>query len=497
MCGLVGIVSFNRNQFYHTQQKAFKNLLYLDAFRGEDGTGVFGITPGGNVDMIKSEKPSGEFVYTPEFKEFTANMISGYDMVVGHNRKATVGTINDEAAHPFIHNDTILVHNGRFEQHKKYHDTEVDSEALCRYLDENQDNLVEALKNIDGAFSLVWYHTKSKKLHFWRNDQRPMIHAISGPMLYFASERGIVLEAIARAGDTIPREKDVYATTERELLTLDFSKKSRLAWEQVMVPKKEYPKSTSSTYHGLWCGNDDDDDTLREYYGRNLAASPAQTTESSTKTTTPPAKTTSTTQETTKSNVVLLTNNKKTGGLERNKFLTEQIGGKAPLFRLVDFVVDDTSMSSNTVEGIWTERISVIVEDVPAETIQAFHDNPHKTKFFYGVIKNVKSNISEDTHELWLDAKTVIPYDGFMSSNNCLISGDMIEDLGGEDCVYCEDADCPSGVNPIPKVDWEDTFFRFKYKNGVLSDSKIICKACLARYKKTKATKKQTRVAAN
>ena len=110
-------------------------------------------------------------------------------------------------------------------------------------------------------------------------------------------------------------------------------------------------------------------------------------------------------------------------------------------YRSFDFVVDDNDMSSNTVEGIWTERISVIVEDVPAETIQAFHDNPHKTKFFYGVIKNVKSNISADTHELWLDAKTVIPYDGFMSSNNCLISGDMIDDLGGEDCVYCEDAD--------------------------------------------------------
>ena len=40
MCGLVGFLKFKTSQHTHAMKQAFKEILYFDAVRGWDATGV-------------------------------------------------------------------------------------------------------------------------------------------------------------------------------------------------------------------------------------------------------------------------------------------------------------------------------------------------------------------------------------------------------------------------------------------------------------------------
>ena len=44
MCGLVGMIAIQSQGFSYKDKEMFNQLLYADAVRGEDSTGVFGQT---------------------------------------------------------------------------------------------------------------------------------------------------------------------------------------------------------------------------------------------------------------------------------------------------------------------------------------------------------------------------------------------------------------------------------------------------------------------
>ena len=56
MCGIVGIIGWNKNQFFKPQQQAFKNLVYLDAFRGEDTKHIGVIGPDAFAAQLEGSK---------------------------------------------------------------------------------------------------------------------------------------------------------------------------------------------------------------------------------------------------------------------------------------------------------------------------------------------------------------------------------------------------------------------------------------------------------
>jgi hypothetical protein len=186
MCGLVAIISKNQSGFYQTDKTIFLQMLISDMFRGMDSTGCFAVNTYGNLKMIKDASPASFFIGKKESTAFFDTFISDQHIMVGHNRKATMGNIISENAHPFIEGNICLVHNGTLNNHKNLADTVVDSHAICKHI--NDHGYKSMFKTIDGAYALIWYNAEEKKLYFARNAERPLFFVETATKLYLASE---------------------------------------------------------------------------------------------------------------------------------------------------------------------------------------------------------------------------------------------------------------------------------------------------------------------
>src|SRR3990167_1087761 len=100
MCGIVAIIS-KGNKLPTFADDVFTDMLRMDSIRGEDSTGAFGITSKGVVDMIKGDIDGYRFVTSESYKKFKKRIYNNYQIVVGHNRKASKGAISPHNAHPF------------------------------------------------------------------------------------------------------------------------------------------------------------------------------------------------------------------------------------------------------------------------------------------------------------------------------------------------------------------------------------------------------------
>lgn len=186
MCGIVAAISKSTAGFRYKEDNVFLQMLYANALRGFDSTGMYGINKYGNLDMVKSALPAGPFLTTKTVEDFAANIYQKYRIVVGHNRAATKGKIVDTNAHPFIEKDICLVHNGTLYNHKHLADVEVDSHAITHALAEK--DYKEVIPELDGAYALIWYDANTKKLHISRNKERPLWVMTSKDLDIIASE---------------------------------------------------------------------------------------------------------------------------------------------------------------------------------------------------------------------------------------------------------------------------------------------------------------------
>lgn len=200
MCGIIGMVSSAALGFTNTHSKVFSNLLWTNTLRGDDSTGVFGVESTGNVEYLKSTGDAAALMKTKEFDEFDTSIYRDFQMVVGHNRKATRGMVTDENAHPFVEDTMILVHNGTLTNHAMLTDEyiSVDSKAILMHMKEH--GYEETLKTIQGAFTLVWYDTKDKTLRAIRNEERPLFIASTIGAWFFASEKEMLQFILGREG---------------------------------------------------------------------------------------------------------------------------------------------------------------------------------------------------------------------------------------------------------------------------------------------------------
>lgn len=230
MCGIVGIAG----KIGKEQREIFDQMLIADSLRGPHSTGLV-TAKGVDTHVFKM---AGDPYFVRENKGYDRALIKPSNVLIGHNRYATVGAVNRANAHPFDFPTVVGVHNGTLTN--KYdmpnsHMFDVDSEALYNAIDTL--GIDAAIGKARGAWSLVWWDKVDKTLNFLRNKERPMCYCFSedNKTLYFASEGNMLQWILLRNGIKF---QQIRSTAENVLFSLDIQDK----FEGAAVPF-EQPKT--------------------------------------------------------------------------------------------------------------------------------------------------------------------------------------------------------------------------------------------------------------
>lgn len=252
MCGLVGMVLTSTNGFFAPEQECFANLLHINQLRGQDSTGITAVYNDGEVEVMKNAvEASTMMIYTEygskEFKDIQKNLYMKGRAVLGHNRKATIGKVVTETAHPFVvDNKYFFMHNGTLRNHKKLCDGagdvfEVDSEALANHLCPIADNIGElekALSEVEGAYACQWVDQEKEILYLLRNKERPLWLAKTSVGHIWASEPSFIYASAQRNRIKIEDCKEVPEDT---LLSMDLTKPTEFKGVALTVKKSYFP----------------------------------------------------------------------------------------------------------------------------------------------------------------------------------------------------------------------------------------------------------------
>lgn len=265
MCGIVGVISKHKNGFYSPVDEIFEEMLLADAVRGMDSTGVFMVDEKNRIDCVKQAVNPGIFMTTTSWKQWRSKIISNGRVIVGHNRKATMGEVISQNAHPFVatmkdHN-IALVHNGFISNWRQFDDkANVDSAAVATALLEKS-NPLDVIKELSGAYALVWYDHKKRKLFITRNKERPLFLQHTNDYMFFASEEGMlkwVLERDGRAAKANPMEFGVNKLYEISVHGYEFKTHDVPRWSP--LPTNDM-RNHMMGYPGDLSGNTPVDDT--------------------------------------------------------------------------------------------------------------------------------------------------------------------------------------------------------------------------------------------
>lgn len=173
MCGIV----FVAGDLDKIDLNMFKTLLFVDTLRGDHSTGVLSVDFKRKT-ILKKEAVSGpEFIDNQNWEPNKGLNRWNNTLLLGHNRFATKGKVDEDNAHPFEHGDIIGVHNGTLSKGSvdllnKGLDQEygTDSETFYAYMAKH--GLKEALKRVHGSFVFIWYNKADHTLNIIRNSKR-------------------------------------------------------------------------------------------------------------------------------------------------------------------------------------------------------------------------------------------------------------------------------------------------------------------------------------
>lgn len=196
MCGLVGVIG----TIDKVDNRIFRDLLRVDVLRGPHSTGVASRKRMEQpVVFKKALLPDDLFSLKGAadlFNDFNRN-----DILLGHNRWATMGKVNHTNAHPFELENIIGAHNGTLRKQHLLPDSskfDVDSENIFHAFEKI--GVKETVKLLDGAFALTWFDRNTNVFNFARNDERTLYYCFSekGKTFYYASEDWMLEGVLAR-----------------------------------------------------------------------------------------------------------------------------------------------------------------------------------------------------------------------------------------------------------------------------------------------------------
>jgi hypothetical protein len=227
MCGLVGIAGNIEN----VDLDVFKDLLWIDAIRGMDNTGVASVlyTKPTDVRLLKVQGGPDQLF---DRKSLVDVITHGSMFLMGHNRSRTSGSTEFKNAHPFHFEHLVGAHNGTLDWQTKNRlrgifDT--DSETLFNTINLiGVDEAVKMMMHPRDAWSLTWYDKRTKQLNFLRNKERPMYWVLdkdSRSTLYWASDPTMLYLVLNKYGIEIEK---VHANPENILVTWQMNDKAAI-----------------------------------------------------------------------------------------------------------------------------------------------------------------------------------------------------------------------------------------------------------------------------
>ena len=200
-----------------------KNLLLFDTLRGEHSTGLLSVFKNKKkktfYSLLKAVGTPDKMYdkYPKYFKKGVYDTSDNPFLLMGHNRFATQGKIDEEGAHPFVFDNLIGAHNGTVRQWslRDFHganDFDIDSQIIYSELSHSGD-IKKVWGELDGAASLTWYNRKNNTMNFIRNDERPMkiCFTIDRRTMFWASEEWMLVVALNKAGI---KHTDIFSTDE-------------------------------------------------------------------------------------------------------------------------------------------------------------------------------------------------------------------------------------------------------------------------------------------
>jgi hypothetical protein len=228
MCGHLGVMG---KKLGAKHEDAVEDGLFIAALRGTDSVGI-GIVPTAEANrkpFVAKRIGMAPFPFQVPF--------NGAHVIMGHVRSATIGNAKDGTlAHPFKFDNIIGAHNGTLagDWRKPLQDQTKEvfgSDSQAIFYNFAYWGVEETIKNICGAWCLVWWDDDEQTLNMLRNDERPMWTARSKDgNLYWASEHWMI-NGMLRAGER-DREKLVRTPTEDGKSELFFHKLPVNVWRK-------------------------------------------------------------------------------------------------------------------------------------------------------------------------------------------------------------------------------------------------------------------------
>jgi predicted glutamine amidotransferase len=248
MCGIVGLITKQKNGFTNTEISIITQMLYANEVRGDDGTGIFYNTKKNkaHLKVLKGPICSSLFVKSDAYQAATKTFFSDSNFIIGHNRSATKGKIDFDCTHPFREQHITLVHNGTLTSHKELNATsDVDSHAICHSM--SSKGTVETLKEIDGAFALAWFDSKEKTLNLSRNYQRPLHIVETASSFIISSELELALWVLKRNNTSVIKSfeiepKKIYSFSLTDMTSF---KEREVEFKTFVFPTNQYNYSNN------------------------------------------------------------------------------------------------------------------------------------------------------------------------------------------------------------------------------------------------------------